>query len=314
MLGQKVLLRLMRSLHLPWGAESCECIGLYPSDDTVYITVFRKQSPEEMVVKYNEKINHAFIDGETDVLCKYIKDSNLSHTPAFLILPKKYYDVFILDDFLKNLTDKSGAVKWRLAEYLDYPCEEAIVDYMALPRKNDSEGKMYALAMRETVLKSCMHWAKKNNIYLQGIDIWQNAIKNTIEAQEQDKGSVIIQIGKQKSELVIIKQDIIFFMRDINVLRDSFIEEDLDKLNETYEFLSVEIQRSIDYCVSHIKNPGITRVNINPDITDVLDKNKLEAILGMKVDVLTLPQLNNIQKDLTMPQLIAGSAALGGWR
>ncbi len=312
MLGQNILLMLMQKLHLPWMLESDQYMGLYPNGGFIYITVFRKQSSGEIIVTRHERIKQDFVDGQSEALGQYIKAQHLSQTPALLILPKEYYDVFMLDDFLKDVSDKRSAVKWRLAEYLDYPCEDAIVDYMALPCKNNSQGKIYALAMRKHILEDCMRWAKKSHIYLQGVDVWQNAIKNSIGSEAQDKGAVIIQIGNQKSELVIMRHNAIYFMRDIAISRKDFSTKNTDAQTEAYELLSLEIQRSIDYCTSHIKNPGIAQVYINSDITDVLDKAPLETILGVTVNCLTLSQWDNSEK-VSMPQLIAGSAALGGW-
>tara|TARA_R110002110_G_scaffold65206_4_gene179989 strand:- start:72285 stop:73253 length:969 start_codon:yes stop_codon:yes gene_type:complete len=310
MVGQNLVLKLMKTLHMHWGNKGSRYMGLYPDGDNMYLTLFTKKEESFSIVAH-DRIKESFMGAETGVLKQYIKKHQLSQVPVILILPKQYYDIFMLDDFPGEISDKHNAIKWRLAEYLDYPCEEAIVEYLTLPCKNSKPGKIYALAMQQDNLKACITWARKNNIKLTKIDIWQNAIKNSILGESPDKGTVIVKMGCRKSELVIMRNNEIYFMRDIDVSAKNFKTENTDALASSYDALSLEIQRSIDYCASHIRNPGITQIYINPDIENVLNSQKLEGILGLPVYNLALRQWREQQK-IMMPELIAGSAALGG--
>lgn len=288
--------------------KSSRHIGLYPQDGYIYLSIYKKENGQS-ILEHSEKIANNFIEDEAPTLKNFVKDHHLSSVAANLILPKQYYEVIMLENFIQAIEDKHNTLKWRMAEYLDYPCEEAIVEYIVLPSKNNTQGKIYALATHQSVVQACKKWAARNSIHMTKIDVWQNAIKNIISQEDQDKGSLIVQMAWKKSELVIMRNNQIYFMRDLDIAMKDFKEGSLEDKRRLYEKLTLELQRSIDYCASNIRNPGIAQVFLNTEMFGQIDIHQLEINIGIPVGYLHLPDCDEPTSAELYP-LIASGAAL----
>lgn len=287
--------------------DRSQSMGLYPHDGSVYIGVQKVESGQRKLI-LSDKVCSSFLQGGDENLRVFVREKKLQRVPATLVLPKDEYEIIMMDNFLQDISEKHSTLKWRMGEYLDYPCEKAVVDYISLPSKSKVNGKIYALAAREDMIQGCKEWARRCNINLQKIDVWQNAIKQVIEKEKHEKGCLIIQMGMDKSEVVIIRNNQIYFIRELDIAL-----KDIKYINDAtaiYENLTLEIQRTIDYCSSNIRNPGITQILVGMDGPDALDMKLLEKNLGFPVSPLVFPDLIS-SKHMNTCDLISGAAAMG---
>ena len=64
-----------------------------------------------------------------------------------------------------------------MAEYIDYPIAEAVIDYILLPHLDNHIPMMYVIVVKESTIANKIAWARLSGLKITTIDICQNALK-----------------------------------------------------------------------------------------------------------------------------------------
>ena len=67
---------------------------------------------------------------------------NFHGYPCTLILPHDRYSFYLLDLPDIRSKDLSESLKWRVKDYLEYPVEDAVLDYIELPKSTDGPSRV----------------------------------------------------------------------------------------------------------------------------------------------------------------------------
>lgn len=240
---------------------------------------------------------------------KKIADFNLHQTPTTVLIPQSDYQIFLIEQALVPGEEKREAVRWRIAEYIDFPVEEAVVDYLEVPQKN-KEATMaltYVIVTRKSIIDGYVKNIKTLGLNLAAIDICQSALREiAFQLDDADAGQALLHIEETKSYIILFKQRTMYMMRDID-LGYHHIKE----ATELHD-LALEIQRSIDYCSSNLKNAGISRIVLTPlpeRKTELL--SCLSNILGLPVRVISYSEFMNDSENLTINQANHSAFVIG---
>lgn len=206
--------------------------------------------------------------------------------PATLVLAPHQFQFFLIEDMTTEEKYKRESIQWRLTELLDYSVEEAIVDYIELPSKQNAHHKplIYALAMHKDQLKEKMDWAHDCGLQLTKVDIWQNAIRRALtQFVIPNTGCLVLYIAQEKLAIAIFKENILCLMRDIVLPNQALCQNKKSDLMPFYESVCLEIQRSIDYCASVICPAYVGKVLIYNESDLNIDLSVIEKMLGFNV-------------------------------
>lgn len=240
---------------------------------------------------------------------KKIAEFNLHQTPTTVLIPQSDYQIFLIEQAVVPGEEKREAVRWRIAEYIDFPVEEAVVDYLEVPQKN-KEATMaltYVIVTRKSIVDGYVRNIKSLGLNLAAIDICQSALREiAFQLDDVDVGQALLHIEETKSYIILFKQRTMYMMRDID-LGYHHIKE----ATELHD-LALEIQRSIDYCSSNLKNAGISRIVLTPlpeRKTELL--SCLSNILGLPVRVISYSEFMNDTEKLTINQANNSAFVIG---
>ncbi len=238
-----------------------------------------------------------------------ISQFDLLATKANILIPPSDYQIFLIEQPTISANEKREAVRWRIAEYIDYPVEEAVVDYIEVPQKN-KEGNSaltYVIVTRKSVVDEYANQVKEIGLHVSSIDICQSALREiAFQLDEQDVGQALLHIEEYKSHIILFKNKILYMMRDFD-LGYHHIKENIE-----LQDLAMEIQRSIDYCSSNLKNAGISRIVLTPlpERKTALLSN-LSNILGLPVRMINYNEFIKETEQLTVNQANNCAFAIG---
>jgi MSHA biogenesis protein MshI len=240
---------------------------------------------------------------------KKIAEFALESTPTIVIIPQNDYQIFLIEQPLLSGNEKREAIRWRIAEYIDFPVEEAVVDYIEVPQKNkDSNTPLnYVIVTRKGIIDEYANNIKALGLNLTSVDICQSALREiAFQLDDADVGQALLHIEEDKSHIVLFKNKTLYMMRDFDLGYDHI------KKNNEVQDLALEIQRSIDYCSSNLKNAGISRIVLTPmpeRKTELL--SNLSNILGLPVRMINYSEFIHETEKLSINQANSSAFAIG---
>ncbi|MCS5712674.1 pilus assembly protein PilM [Candidatus Berkiella aquae] len=219
-------------------------------------------------------------DQQKQFLKEKIAQLNLSAIKTNILIPQSDYQIFLVEQPMVSINEKKDAVRWRIADYLDYPIEEAVVDYIEVPQKNKENNAMltYVIATKKSTVDEYAEFIKELGLNVISVDICQSALREiAFQLDDSDEGQALLHIEEHKSHIILFKNKILYMMRDFDIGHRQL------KTESELQDLAVEIQRSIDYCSSNLKNIVISRIVLTP-----LPERKAEILTNLS-NILSLP-------------------------
>ncbi|MFW6270725.1 MAG: type IV pilus assembly protein PilM [Bacillota bacterium] len=182
----------------------------------------------------------------------------IDYSPSRIITTIPNNNLVIRNLVLPGMVEEelSQALKWEADEYLPFPAEEAIIDYIIVGQ-NEEELNVVLVATESRVVDNLLSLLKKLNIYPEVVNVQPLALISLLQAQKQVEKeelsiSAIIEIGASGTRIVIADGRKVYLFRNLDTGGDNFtqlIEEfkDMDyEKAETYKInngLQVELDR-----------------------------------------------------------------------
>ncbi len=246
---------------------------------------------------------------QKNFLEKKIAEFALEQTPTSVIIPQNDYQIFLIEQPLLSRNEKREAIRWRIAEYIDFPVEEAVVDYIEVPQKNKETNTPlnYVIVTRKGIINEYANNIKALGLHLTSVDICQSALREiAFQLDDADVGQALLHIEEDKSHIILFKNRMLYMMRDFDLGYEHI------KRNSEVQDLALEIQRSIDYCSSNLKNAGISRIVLTPmpERKSELLSN-LSNILGLPVRMINYSEFIQETDKLSINQANSSAFAIG---
>lgn len=227
----------------------------------------------------------------------FINRESLDRIPAYWLLPPEDYQLFLIESLPVQDDEIQNALTWRLKSLLNYPMEEAVIDYFKIPSKRASNDHMIAaIAARRKPITMMVDIFKQSGLSLSTIDIPELAMRNLSALYENDeKSTAFIYFYPGIAILNITRQKTLYFTRRIALPNED---------NKTmYDLLSLELIRYFDYYQSQWRHPSPSRIFIaaeSKDTTQIasqLSECLLTAVIpyqliGVKGETTLLHSLN----------------------
>ncbi len=228
------------------------------------------------------------------ILTEWVETNHLKNIDTVFVLEPTKYNLYLLEEPEVEEKELNSALRWRVKDYLDYEIDSAVVDYIPLPGKRTGEGKKmgYAIAVNQKNVDEGVQLIEASGLQVLAIDIAETALRNVGQCiKEHEEGIVYLHIAPKSSQLILIKKGIIYLMRKVDINAQFLFdnkEGDAQK-EEIYKErfvndLVLEVQRSIDYCSSTLRQNPAKKLVIGPlpkNIEDLIAK--IQENLGMPV-------------------------------
>lgn len=250
------------------------------------------------------------------VLKDLVNKHNLEGVSCSYILQPQDYQILTIEALPVSGEELHSALRWRIKELIDYPVESAVFDSFPVPSIGSGERKMmFVVASRLTRLNEIVDEVTNCGLNVQIIDIPELALRNLSALYESDGSSTaIILLHPQDSQLIITKNQALYMSRRFGY-NVSFSDENLSDLSENklLERLILEIQRSLDYYQSQMRQMPPTRcllsvaTNENEKVASFIQER-----LGIKTQAINLNELLKFPTKLTVEQQVDGLIVAAG--
>ena len=205
-------------------------------------------------------------------LPKLIETYSLNEFDCHLLLTTNQYRTINIEKPAVETQEMKEAVRWKINDLIDFPADQAGIDFFALPaaKQSGATGMLCVIASPLEPLKQLLQQCLKTNLNVKVIDIQETTLRNlSTLLPENDRGIALLHLQQDSGMIIIEKDGVIYLSRKLDSgfqqleLADNF--ENLDSQSSTHlHNLALEIQRSLDYVESYYGLPPISGVAIIP--------------------------------------------------
>lgn len=162
-------------------------------------------------------------DAQADALRKLIQTRKMKAKDAAVVVGGNdvYVRLFTLAEVTR--TELAEVIKWKFAEEIPFPVEEAIIDFYPLPRSATafSEKKEYiAACINAKLFKEIDYIVKKAGLNLAAVTILPDCLHRVFENElhkQHDKIVSLMYMGKRTTNITILKDENIEFNRELSI-------------------------------------------------------------------------------------------------
>ena len=191
------------------------------------------------------------------VLKAAVQELDLASTATVYVLDHNTYEMFLVEEPKVKAEELALAMRWRIKDYLEYPLEEAIIDFIQVPPdgRADKMNMAYVLGAKKEFVDRQSEMVLQAGLDLQVVDGIEFAIRNIAQELFKEGPRAILHLDKARSQLLMMGGLKLYMMRYLEVDLTPLYSPDLgddDLKRRLYAELGQEIQRSLDYCVGNL--------------------------------------------------------------
>jgi MSHA biogenesis protein MshI len=274
--------------------------------------------------------------GMTIAISNYMKDKALKlifcefvetkKADDYLSILKKWVDEYKLDDYQCNLVlniddyrrinieapavpenEIALAIRWKINELIDFPVDDAIIDYYPVPVFSENRSMLEVIASPRHTITAQIEQCTEANLSIHIIDIQETTLRNlAVLLRKNQRGVAVLYLQKTFGIILVQKRGVIYVARKIAIgyeklnLEDSFSME--YSTSTALNNLALEIRRSLDYVESYYRLGVISELAIVPwsDSTQKLVEN-LKTDYGIIAYIMDLAAMMDCDIKLDYP-------------
>lgn len=253
---------------------------------------------------------------------KFIEELGLHGKTCVLVIPSAQYAAYMMEPPEVDDKEMKQALAWQVKDYLDYPVENASIDYIDLPTISGKR-LVYAVAANKRFVEKQVAWLNLMGLEVEAVNIGEFALRNIASLlPENKKGLLFIHPAMVHSKIILVKDTLLYLLRDARVDLKSIVNEgyDIDDevLVQMLEELSLEVQRTLDYSVTRLQQNPAESIVISPQVFKDLNEsdkyNSLSNSASLPVRIMKLDEVfkidSEIEYDVQCQTIIASGAAL----
>lgn len=283
-----MIMRLIRKIKSNRGL-----LGLYRSQDGLAITQVISQKGSKPRLAFCD-----FLPGEVadsrHLLSEGCRKRGVGACPAVCVLEMGCYQLLQVAPPDLPANEMLEAIRWQIGDLIDFPPEEAAVDFFHIPHGNQRQRARtayVAVAHRDEIAER-VGWMRGVHLKIRAIDIPElvlsnllNHIPNTGRSVgflyfEADSGMIILSSGRE----LCLARNLPFGTRSLKV--------EANRLEPTINAIALEIQRSFDFYERNFAQMPVGSLVLAPQEFDTNElMTGLHTSLGIDITTLDLQQI-----------------------
>jgi len=215
----------------------------------------------------------AFRDAQGDeeiqaVLTALVEENGLKGCDCVAVIPQPECKLVQLeipdvpDDEMKD------AVRWKLADLIECPWEEASYDLFRLPSSNQvgRPDLMYVAVVRKSRIQAYTDIIKAAGLNLKALDITELVLRNiSALAPEDVNGAALLYLHGNGGMLTMTNSAELYLSRGVDAGIDVIpAAADVDGDHPGLDRLVLDLQRSFDYYESYFARPAVSGLLVGP--------------------------------------------------
>jgi len=256
----RLLQKLLRKQTVAPGIVAISFVG---NGFTIAVTRYAEQNRPRLLHCEFVAANAQQLAPQLEIL---VKAYRLEEYDCHILLAPDQYRTMSIETPAVNTEEIKQAVAWRIAELLDYPIEQAAIDFYALPKSNRANATpmLEVFAVNRELSAALIQSCKQVGLNIKVIDIQETALRNIATLmRENAQGIALLHLQKDCGRLIIQKRGSLYLSRKIvtgylDLNENSSLSAVNSQDNEQDSLLALEIQRSFDYVENYFDIPPIT--------------------------------------------------------
>ena len=259
-------------------------VGLEFGRDAVILCVLKKHQQSIQWVKQHQISTHNWLTE----LNQYVEHQALKNTPCHIVLGASHYQLLQVDRPAVPDAEIAQSLVWTIKDLVTLQGDLA-VEYFDFPAQSAGANKINAVAILKKELESILHGITDSGLVPKSVGIVELAVADVIPNTE-DAVLTLIQEKGQEVCLNIIKRGQVYFSRRLRGYENlaTFSKQELQL--GAGDNLSIEIQRSMDYFESQLRQAPVKKIMLGIDspTTDDL-ASLLQQLTFMPVESIQAP-------------------------
>ncbi|MDD2760259.1 MAG: pilus assembly protein PilM [Methylomonas sp.] len=239
-----------------------------------------------------------------------VKNRNLEDYDCHILLTPDQYRSMTIEMPALSGEEIKQAVRWRIGDLLDYPVEQAIIDFYPLPQSNraNSTPMLEVVACADHVASRLIQLCEQAGLNVKVIDVQETALRNLATLlRENEQGIALLHLQKDSGRIVIQKQGSLYLSRKIGVGYAQLAGDDPhpDQAEHYTEqnAVALEIQRSLDFVENVFDIPpisGLAVVLLPVDTQQVVNFLSIHhGITARALDLSAIVHCDSVLNDAT---------------
>lgn len=226
--------------------------------------------------------------------------------PCTIVLHPLYYQMLLVEAPPVPDDEMAAAVHWRIKELLDFPVDQAAVEFFHLPEDayRGRKKMLYAVAMRKNSLQSLVAPIEAGGLAVDRVDIAELALHKQARLLPKGRGgTAVVHLLESEGFINLIEDGNIYLSRNLDVGLERLLGA--ADPSAVLDELLLEIQRSLDFYESQLGKGIIADLYFSPATDDMKAvEEHMAMLLGLNV------QPFKVSVDLDEPLPANGALAL----
>lgn len=180
-----------------------------------------------------------------------------------VVLEPGQYVLLLMDALDMPPEDMAKALRWRLKGLVDYPLNDIVIDVFHAPAHGvaGQRKKVFVAITQLSTLKSKLDWFESAYMEVSTVSIAELAQRNILSWMPNvfSNTVLVIGMGETSCQLQIYHDNDLYLVRELSIAPSLFTKNSPQAHN-----ILLEIQRSMDYCLSELKIPEPQQIIFTP--------------------------------------------------
>lgn len=234
-------------------------LAIVVSHSKVRFLVSRQRQHPELIVNDVVDVEQQSPTQIIDAFSRKYKNLDIEGVPTQLVLAVDEYESVLVEKPAVQANEIANSLKYSLKDLISYSADNAAIDYYELPFQPSGQNKIVALATSKERLAQWVEAIHKKKWQVFSLTASETVLPTI--APDTQRGVLVLYENGENGFLVQIyqQQQLVFsrLLRSLNSLSNYSLEE---LQAGALESLATEVQRSMDYYESQLKQAPVSYV------------------------------------------------------
>jgi MSHA biogenesis protein MshI len=304
------------SASVGWTAIDCGTDGIFAAS----VRNASSAAAKPQVVRIGELEQPELDSDGLTQLAKRFPSSAFKWT---LPLNRGDYNLLVVAQPTVESAEMRQSLRWSIGSMVDYPIDEAVIDWMAIPTLNYMPLRaqhVYAVAAKKNVVTRYTNAFERAGLELGAVDIRETAQRN-ISALVETGGEALgmLSVDVRGVQITVTFEGELYLDRFVEWSMETALTSDVEGRRKHYERVSLQVQRSLDFVRRTLPFLNISRVVLAPLPAPMALREAISESIGEKVEQLDLANVFDIslvpelrEAEVQAKYFVALGAALRG--
>ncbi|RKF21382.1 hypothetical protein DBZ36_01650 [Alginatibacterium sediminis] len=190
-----------------------------------------------------------------------IQDADLSNHSVLIILSSEHYQLIQIEKPEVPEEELGSALPWAVKDMLAEDPGFYVLDYYHCVTANNTPQRINVVAVLRSLVVNLVAMFEELSLSLSAISC-ENVVLGNLLAKDDKTRLLLWQTAHSELEILVVCNTDIVFQRQLRGYSNLSSMQEIEFNNEMFDNLSLELQRSIDYLRSTLKQSAVSNIEV----------------------------------------------------